>query len=500
MKNSTDQHSKQSNGEPVTFQRISPKSDGSKLFKIDTLDIGAMVNEITNEAKCDISYFQDILAASIVIAARKIGLPKSEEPENIDSFASICIKYIEWALYTGPKMKNHDDSKTQNKKVPEVGLNIARAFHQVSMDLAKNQKNHLKALKCLGESFFELERFRRASEKLEECKEIIEQNHPATESKDILEIKIDVLHLLGRSQYELGNFDTSEDYLTEAVEVLEMDKKMDKKNSKKLDRNLNLNLSAKINKDLSQTLLEFNDFDMALDKAASAIGHLNGEQAMVAKIVRGKIKMSQEDFSGAINDFMDDASVQAKHNNVRVIRSVDMRKEKRKAIESLVSQNKMLEATLISYLGYCHLSIGEMVNAEYWGTEGFNQFKKISKSEEDPTIIEIHFMRGQTLTKTGNFREAQTTLEKGLQIAKDMFRTTPNHPLIAQSYLHLGLLLIEPSSVKDLADARRYLKKAKEMSVDVYSECDRKFFTTPCKKTNEKLLTIFSSRSTILEV
>ena len=170
IKNSTEQHSKQSNGEPVTFQRIAPKSDGSKLFKIDELDIKAMVNVVTNEAKCDISYFQDILAASLVIAARKIGLPKSKEPENIDSFASICIEYIRWALYTGPKMKNQHDSKIQNKKVPEVGLNIARAFHQVSMDLTKNQKNHLKALKCLGESFFELERFRRASEKLEECK------------------------------------------------------------------------------------------------------------------------------------------------------------------------------------------------------------------------------------------------------------------------------------------------------------------------------------------
>ena len=94
MKNATDQHSKQSNGEPVTFQRISPKSDESKLFKIDSLNIDEMVEVITGEAKCDISYFQDILAASIVIAARKIGLPKSEGPGNIDSFASICIEYI----------------------------------------------------------------------------------------------------------------------------------------------------------------------------------------------------------------------------------------------------------------------------------------------------------------------------------------------------------------------------------------------------------------------
>ena len=359
----------------------------------------------------------------------------------------------------------------------------------------KDQKNHLKALKCLGESFFELERFRRASDKLKECKKIIDENHPATKSKDILEIKIDVLRLLGRSQYELGNFDASEDYLDEAVQVLEMDNK----NSKKLFEFEDfLNLSAKINMDLSQTLLEFNDFDLALKKACSAIGHLNGEEAKLAKIVRGKIKMSMEDFSGAIKFFLDDAPLQAKLSEL--CDNEERKEAMETAIARLVSQNKMLEATLISYLGYCHLSIGEMVDAKYWGTEGFDRYEKISKSEEDPTIIEIHFMRGQTLTKTGNFRQAQTTLEKGLQIAKDMFRTTPNHPLIAQSYLHLGLLLIEPSSVKDLTDARRYLTKAKEMSVDVYSECDRKFFTTPCKKTNEKLSTIFSSRSTILEV
>ena len=63
----------------------------------------------------------------------------------------------------------------------------------------------------------------------------------------------------------------------------------------------------------SKTLLEFNDFDMALEKAESAIE----EPAKLAKIVRGKIKMSMEEFSEAIKDFKDNVSHYAKHNNLR---------------------------------------------------------------------------------------------------------------------------------------------------------------------------------------
>ena len=77
------------------------------------------------------------------------------------------------------------------------------------------------------------------------------------------------------------------------------------------------------------------------------------------------------------------------------------------------------------------------------------------------------------MTRTGNFKKALTTLEKGLQIANDMYRSTPAHPLIAQCKLYLGLLLIEPSSYQDLLEAETYLNDALTMQSNVYSECER---------------------------
>ena len=81
------------------------------------------------------------------------------------------------------------------------------------------------------------------------------------------------------------------------------------------------------------------------------------------------------------------------------------------------------------------------------------------------------------MTRTGNFKEALTTLERGLQIANDMFRSTPAHPLIAQCKLYLGLLLIEPSSCQDLIQAEIYLKEALVMQSNVYSECERELIS-----------------------
>ena len=138
-----------------------------------------------------------------------------------------------------------------------------------------------------------------------------------------------------------------------------------------------------------------------------------------------------------------------------------------------MKENKMMEATLISYLGYCYLSSGKMKKAEEYTLKGFKEYEEISKSDENPKIIEIHFMRGQTMTRTGNFKEALTTLERGLQIANDMFRSTPDHPLIAQCKLYLGLLLLEPSFWQDLSQAGDYLNEALVMQSNVYSECER---------------------------
>ena len=73
------------------------------------------------------------MAAAVVIAARKI-----EKVQNLDYFASICQKLINWALYTGQKVKNIKGNLTK-KKLPEVGFDIAKAFNKAAADLARNE-------------------------------------------------------------------------------------------------------------------------------------------------------------------------------------------------------------------------------------------------------------------------------------------------------------------------------------------------------------------------
>ena len=175
--------------------------------------------------------------------------------------------------------------------------------------------------------------------------------------------------------------------------------------------------------------------------------------------------MDLENYSRAIEDFNID-SLKAKEKVAKFTKKTMIRR-------ALMKPDKMMEATLISYLGYCYLSSGKMKKAEEYTLKGFKEYEEISKSDENPKIIEIHFMRGQTMTRTGNFKEALTTLERGLQIANDMFRSTPDHPLIAQCKLYLGLLLIEPSSWQDLIQAADYLNEALVMQSNVYSECER---------------------------
>ena len=112
----------------------------------------------------------------------------------------------------------------------------------------------------------------------------------------------------------------------------------------------------------------------------------------------------------------------------------------------------------------------------------FNLFK----SEEDPALIEIHISVGKTLTKLSDFYNAQKILEWGLKIALAMFISTPDHPLIAQCKLHLGLFHLEKAhnlgqSKEDkqelLKDAEKYLTEALEMQEKVYTEQGKKHMT-----------------------
>ena len=111
----------------------------------------------------------------------------------------------------------------------------------------------------------------------------------------------------------------------------------------------------------------------------------------------------------------------------------------------------------------------------------FNLFK----SEEDPALIEIHISVGKTLTKLSDFDDAQTILERGLKIALTMFISRPDHPLIAQCKMYLGLFHLEKAhnlaskeeKPKLLKIAEKYLKEALEMQKKVYTEQGKKHMT-----------------------
>lgn len=108
----------------------------------------------------------------------------------------------------------------------------------------------------------------------------------------------------------------------------------------------------------------------------------------------------------------------------------------------------------------------------------FNLFK----SEEDPALIEIHISVGKTLTKLSDFDSAQTILERGLKIALAMFISRPDHPLIAQCKMYLGLFHLEKAHnlgfekerPKFLKIAEKYLTEALAMQERVYTEQGKK--------------------------
>ena len=111
----------------------------------------------------------------------------------------------------------------------------------------------------------------------------------------------------------------------------------------------------------------------------------------------------------------------------------------------------------------------------------FNLFK----SEEDPALIEIHISVGKTLTKLSDFDNAQTILERGLKISLAMFISRPDHPLIAQCKMYLGLFHLEKAhnlgskeeKPKLLKSAEKYLTEALEMQKKVYTEQGKKHIT-----------------------
>ena len=128
------------------FQRLYPRSLESEAFLMDELDVDAMIDSVETEKRTDPLYFQGVLTAAVVIAARVMGQDK------IPKFFQVGESLIDWSL---------------KKKNPETGLYIAKALTK----LIKQGFLRKKASFYLGYCYFELEMFEEAREELEKHKD-----------------------------------------------------------------------------------------------------------------------------------------------------------------------------------------------------------------------------------------------------------------------------------------------------------------------------------------
>ena len=170
-----------------------------------------MEEAIEEEAKDDPRYLQDIVAAAIVITTRIPNSEISEDSTKMSDFVAICEDLIHWALTNGQEDEtiNEFQKKSRKKKKPDVAMNTSKALVKATSEESINEKkhlvNHVKALKDLGQTFFELENFEQAkiklNESLDRCNEIIEQN-----SSEVKVLKAEILQIQGKCHFELGDF------------------------------------------------------------------------------------------------------------------------------------------------------------------------------------------------------------------------------------------------------------------------------------------------------
>ena len=365
--------------EPVSFQRLTPKSSKSKIYNLDSLEINEMEKAIEDEAKNDPRYLQDVVAAAIVIATR---IPKSEISEDstkMNDFVAICEDLIHWALTTGQEDEITNECQiSRKKKKPDVAMNTAKALVKATSEESITEKkhlvNHVKALKHLGQAFFELENFEQAKIKLNEslvrCNEIIDQN-----PSEVKVLKAEILQIQGKCHFELGDFDLCENNSTESSKKC-LENALELVDRFKKDQDLtpyNSELVASIHLDLSNTLLELNDFDNALmhaEKGENLIRGLPQDQQTKEKIVpmyltKGKCLMHVGELFKAIEVLKD---------------ALDVNKDKVET-EDFLNNWKMEKATFNAYLAVCYMSSGQLLEAYDQVEIALDECKKVSKVE-----------------------------------------------------------------------------------------------------------------------
>lgn len=371
--------------EPVSFQRLTPKSAKSKEYNLDSLEIDEMEKAIEDEAKNDPRYLQDVVAAAIVIATRIPNSEISEDSTKMNDFVAICEDLIKWALTTGQEDEITNECQiSRKKKKPDVAMNTAKALVKATLEESINEKkhlvNHVKALKYLGQAFFELENFGQAKIKLNEslvrCKEIFDQNPAfllfATEVKVL---KAEIFQILGKCHFELGDFDSCENNSTESSKKC-LENAFELVDKLKKDQDLtpyNSELVASIHLDLSNTLLELNDFDNALmhaEKGENFIRGLAQDQQTKEKIVpmyltKGKCLMYVGDLFNAI-DVLKEA--------------LDVNKDTSET-KDFLNNWKMEKATFNAYLAVCYMASGQLLEAYDQVEIALDDCKKVLKVE-----------------------------------------------------------------------------------------------------------------------
>ena len=353
-----------------------------------------------------------------MIAARVI-----EQNKDFSSYVKICERLIKWSLQI--------DEGGKRRKDPEMGNDIARALLKATSKPSEDNINHAKALYYLGKSLYEYELFENAEEKENKCLDILKKLN----GQEVNQFKVKAMIILGRCKYNQGVFDKSEKILLEAKAI------------SKTERYYKPCDASDVNQSLSLTQLQLNKFKEALSNADAA---LSGGVAMNPGILtnRGKCYMVLEDFNKAVLDF--------------------------ESAKRLLGEkpNKMKEASLKAYLGFCYLALGKIkeatveINNAQQDTEAV-----LEEEEEDPDIIEIHILAGQNATRTGQYEKALDFLETGLSLAENIFVSTPDHPQIADCLMHIGLLMIDRK--KD-TDAQEHLENALSMQKEVYKESNSK--------------------------
>ena len=362
--------------EPVSFQRLNPKSTKSKLYNLDSLEINEMEEAIEEEAKDDPRYLQDVVAAAIVIATRIPNSEISEDSTKMSDFVAICEDLIHWALTNGQEDEiTNEFQDRRKKKKPDVAMNTAKALVKATSEESINEKkhliNHVKALKHLGQAFFELENFGQAKIKLNESldryEKIIDQN-----PSEVKVLKAEILQIQGKCHFELGDFhlsennstDSSKNCLETALKLMEKDQDLTPYNSE---------LVASIHLDLSNTLLELNDFENALmhaEKGENLIRGLAQDQQTKEKIVpmyltKGKCLMHVGDLFNAIGVLKE---------------ALDVNKDTLET-KDFLNNWKMEKATFEAYLAVCYMSSGQLLKAYKQVERALDDCKEVSKVE-----------------------------------------------------------------------------------------------------------------------